>query len=75
VGEDGGTIAAKVSREDVLVVPELVGRPLACFEGVYPDDSVDEFVLGCKRCLDDFAGTTVAENMSSSGGPHMMLPK
>ena len=46
VGEDSRAITTKDSRQDMLVVPSLVGRSLARFEGVYPNDAIDQFILG-----------------------------
>ena len=52
MGENGRAIAAKNSRQDMLIIPSLVGHPLAVFEKVYPNNAVDQFALGCKRFRD-----------------------
>ena len=48
VTEDWRAIAAKDGRQDMFIILNLVSRPLACFQGVHPNDPVNQFVLCCK---------------------------
>lgn len=52
VGENGAAIAAKDSWQDMLVIPSLVGHPLASFEKINTNYAAYKFVLGCKRSHD-----------------------